>query len=123
MSEELVLPDLNDLKYKFIVSHYDEMTDLETRNMCVSVGNGQNAILFTYLEPRNANKSVLLAGIYSIMNPYTISLLPVGMKGFENIFIPEDMQFNFIKEKEACLLQAFIVQTKIKLKEGVKDED
>ena len=108
--KDTILPKLSDLKYKFIVSNYDEKTDLETRNLCFDVGNGQNAILYTYSEPRNANKSVLLSGVYTIMNPHTIWLLPVGMKGFDNIYVPNDMEFDFIREKESYLLNNFINQ-------------
>ena len=82
------------------------------------MGNGQNVVLFTYFEPRNTDKSILLAGIYSIINPYTFLLLPVGWKGYENILIPMDMEFNFIREKESYLINNFITQTTTKINKG-----
>lgn len=107
------IPSLMDFKYKFIISEYDESTGIETRHLCVNVSDNKNAVLFTYKEPRNTNKAILLKGIYSIMNPLTLILLPVGMKGFNNIEVAVDMEFNFIREKEDYLINLFIAQSQI----------
>lgn len=104
------IPKLYEFEYKFIVSDYNESTGIETRNLCVKCGENQNAILYTYEEPRHTNKAILNRGVYTIMNPLTLLLLPVGLKGFENIIINKAREFNFIGDKDNYLLTNFLSQ-------------